>query len=134
MTGSLAAVRSRIAEMALVSVIIPARNAVRTIGRALRSLVADATVISEIILVDDGSEDDTAASALATATRFGLPLKTVRIQAGSAGTARNAGMALAQAEYVYFLDADDELMSGGLEQLVEALHGSANAGMAVGAK
>ncbi len=119
--------------MALVSVIIPARNAVRTIGRALRSLASDATVISEILLVDDGSEDNTAASAQATATRFRLPLKIIRIQAGSAGTARNAGMAVAQSEYVYFLDSDDELMSGGLELLVEALHATVHAGMAVGA-
>lgn len=117
----------------MISVIIPARNASTTIGATLSSLAADRALIVEVLLVDDGSEDDTVAIATETAGRHALPLKVTSVQFGNAGAARNAGLAEARGEQIFFLDADDEVIPGGIAILQEALRNHPEAGLAVGA-
>jgi glycosyltransferase involved in cell wall biosynthesis len=116
-----------------VSVIVPARDAVTTIESALASLVPDASLIGEILLIDDGSLDGTADRAKVVAKRLGLPLEIYRICAGSAGSTRNAGIDQARCSFVYFLDADDALVPGGLGLLVSELDADTDAGIAIGA-
>ncbi len=115
-----------------ISVVIPAHNAGETIARTLRSLATDAGDLREIILVNDRSSDDTVAHAKAAAEAFGLPLSVIDAEAGCAGVARNIGLAAATAPFVHFLDADDEMVSGGLTRLLAALDGNPAAGLAVG--
>jgi O-antigen biosynthesis protein len=117
----------------MISVIIPARNAARTISSTLRSLVADRALIGEILLIDDGSQDGTAAIACAAARRFALPLIVTSVRCGGAGAARNAGLVLVRGEHIFHLDADDEVIAGGLSLLHEALRRSPAAGLAIGA-
>ena len=116
-----------------VTIVIPARNAAATIDAALRSLVPDSTLIGEILLVDDGSDDQTASIALERAQRYGLPLEVVTVHLGSAGAARNIGIARASGKAIFFLDADDELIEGGLSLLHEALLRRPEAGLSIGA-
>ena len=118
--------------MSRVSVIVPARNAAATISRALASLAPDKGLIGEIILIDDRSGDATADSARMAAHDLGLPLAAYRVSAGSAGAARNAGLDRATLPLVFFIDADDLLVAGGLEKLVTAIDGDAEAGLAIG--
>jgi glycosyltransferase involved in cell wall biosynthesis len=116
-----------------VSVIIPARNAAATIARTLRSLAPDAGLIGEVILVDDGSTDQTMATAKSISKTFELPIRVISAQAGSAGAARNLGLEAASGEFIYFVDSDDEPLPGCLHRLVEALASQADRGIAIGA-
>ncbi len=112
--------------------VLPARDAGSTIGATLASLSADSAIIAEILLVDDGSEDDTVACAQESAHAQGLPLKIIHVRLGSAGAARNAGLAAVAGSHVFYLDADDEVMAGGLSRLHAALLANPQAGLAVG--
>lgn len=90
-----------------VSVIMPCRNAAATLGAALDSLAAQSRTDWEVLVIDDGSQDDSAALA---ARRAALdprirPLATPG-RLGVAG-ARNLGIAAARGRWIAFLDADD---------------------------
>ncbi|WP_245235450.1 glycosyltransferase [Mesorhizobium erdmanii] len=116
-----------------ITVIIPARNAAATVDTTLRSLGSDRDLIGEIILVDDRSDDQTSAVSIEAAQRYQLPLQIVAVDLGSAGAARNAGMARASGRFLFFLDADDEVVAGGLRLLRDALLRNPEAGLSVGA-
>ncbi|TGT73358.1 MULTISPECIES: glycosyltransferase [unclassified Mesorhizobium] len=116
-----------------ISVVIPARNAAATIEAALSSLLSDKPVIRQILVIDDGSDDRTAEVAMESARRLGLPLDVVSVRLGSAGAARNVGIERASGTSIFFLDADDEVMPGGLSLLGSVLAGQPRAGLAVGA-
>lgn len=90
-----------------VSVIIPLYNAKNYINRGLEELAKQTFRDFEIILVDDGSTDGTA--ELCDAEAMNNPQICVLHKAnGGAGSARNAGLEIAQGEYVYFFDIDDQ--------------------------
>lgn len=94
-----------------ISVIIPAYKAADTIGRAVDSVLAQG-VPAQIIIVDDGSPDDTAVAVEALRARCGESFVFFRqSNCGSAG-ARNSGIRFALCPYVCFLDADDEYAEG----------------------
>jgi glycosyltransferase involved in cell wall biosynthesis len=85
------------------SVIVPARNAASTIGRTLAALAAqDLERPFEVIVVDDGSDDETAAIA----ERHGDPVRVLRGPARGQAEARNAGAAAAGGDALAFTDAD----------------------------
>ena len=104
---------------ALVSVVIPARNAAPTIERALASVLAQDYRPMTAIVIDDGSRDATAAMVLRFADP---PVRLIRLPEprGAAG-ARNAGIEAATGSIVAFQDADDEWMPGKLTRQVELL-------------
>src|ERR1700690_2571771 len=104
-----------------ISVVIPARNAATTIGETLASLATEADLIRDLIVVVDRSIADTPAVAEREANLHGLPLKLVTVSFGDAGAARNAGMAEAAGQYLYFIDADDLHVGGGLRALHQSL-------------
>lgn len=90
----------------LVSVILPAHNAGGTLLRALESAAAQTYPNLQIVLVDDGSSDETSAIARAW-NRLPVAIERLERQSGAAA-ARNRAMALAQGDYIAFLDSDDE--------------------------
>jgi O-antigen biosynthesis protein len=122
-----------ISPRAMVSVVIPARNAASTIAPLLRSLIPDIGLIREILLVDDGSEDATTEIAKDTAQRHDLPLLIFPVSFGRAGAARNFGIARARGRFLFFIDGDDELIPGALSILATKLIENPAAGLAIGA-
>ena len=88
-----------------ISIIIPAYNAGATLREALDSVKAQNHAPHEVIVVDDGSTDDTA--NIARAYQEVLPLVLVQQANAGLGAARNAGMDKATGEAWAFLDADD---------------------------
>jgi glycosyltransferase involved in cell wall biosynthesis len=106
----------------LVSVVVPAYNAARYLGDALRSLFDQTLADIEIIVVDDGSRDDTRAIA----ERHAADDARVRVIAretpsGRPSIARNQALAAARGRYIAFLDADDTSIPTRLESMVRAL-------------
>jgi glycosyltransferase involved in cell wall biosynthesis len=133
MNPKAAPVNRSISQRAVVSVVIPARNAASTIAALLRSLIPDIGLIREVLLVDDGSEDATAEIAKDTAQRHGLPLLILPASFGKAGAARNFGLAHAQGRFLFFIDVDDVLVPGALTILATKLMENPAAGLAIGA-
>jgi GT2 family glycosyltransferase len=87
-----------------VSVVIPAYNAGGVLARALQSVLQQSLPVSEIIVVNDGSTDDTAAMMEQYRSKI-IGITTVN---RGAAAARNAGIEAASSEWIAFLDADDE--------------------------
>lgn len=85
------------------SVVIPAYNAAATLPRAIESVLAQSWPAHEIIVVDDGSGDDTAAGI----SHFGTAVSLIRQSNSGVSVARNAGAAAATGDWLAFLDADD---------------------------
>ena len=85
------------------SVVIPAFNAASTLARAIESVREQSRPAHEIIVVDDGSTDDTAE----VARQFGEAVRLIRQPNSGVSVARNAGAAAATGDWLAFLDADD---------------------------
>jgi GT2 family glycosyltransferase len=90
---------------ALVSVVIPAFEAARFLPRAIRSALGQTYPCREIIVVNDGSPDTTAAED--AISPFRQQIHYVWQANAGAGAARNAGLRLATGAFAAFLDADD---------------------------
>lgn len=105
---------------ALVSVVVPAYNAEEYLARTLYSVVEQTHQNFEIIVVDDGSTDDTnlvATSFISNSAK----VRVIRVPNGGVASARNVGLQAARGEFVAFLDADDLWHPRKLELQVEAL-------------
>jgi glycosyltransferase involved in cell wall biosynthesis len=96
--------------MASVSVIMPTYNRARWIGAALRSVLAQLQVDDELIVIDDGSTDNTRE----VVASFGERVTYLHGARRGAGPARNLGLSRARGELVAFLDSDDEWLPGKL--------------------
>ena len=112
--------------MPRVSVIITTFNRSALLVEALHSVLAQSFQDYEVIVVDDGSTDDTPAriAAFAGHVRY-LPLQ----HSGRLGHLRNAGVLAAQGDYVAFLDDDDLWHPAKLERQVSVLDGNASTGL-----
>lgn len=109
----------------LVSVVIPAYNVGKHIAEAIDSVVAQDYPQLELIVVDDGSQDDTAE---VVASRY--PQATlIRKANGGAASARNAGIRAASGEFIAFLDADDIWLPGKLAAQVAHFRAHPDVGM-----
>lgn len=85
------------------SVIIASYNSAATLPKAIDSVLAQSYPAYEIIVVDDGSKDGTAA----VASQYGNKVRYHFQQNGGVSSARNTGAALAEGDWLTFLDADD---------------------------
>jgi glycosyltransferase involved in cell wall biosynthesis len=99
----------------LVSVAIPCFNQARFLDDAIASVRRQRYAPVEVVVIDDGSTDDSAQVAAAAGVRLA--------RQGNAGlsAARNAGLEMARGEYVVFLDADDELLPDAVGSGVDLL-------------
>ena len=98
--------------------IVPAYNASRTVGAAVDSVLAQTFGDFELIVIDDGSRDDTAEVVRA---RGDVRVNCVRTANGGVSAARNRGLDLAAGSFVAFLDADDAWQPVKLEHQHRAL-------------
>jgi glycosyltransferase involved in cell wall biosynthesis len=94
----------------VVSVIIPCYNAERWVGKAIQSCLDQTYQPREVIVVDDGSTDQSRQAVLAAGRNVNVNVKLIECAHRGASAARNQGLAAAAGDYVQFLDADD-LMS-----------------------
>lgn len=86
-----------------VSVIIPTYNYSRYVGQAIGAVLAQTLPATEIVVVDDGSTDDTAAEV----EKFGEKVRYIKQENAGVCVARNRGVADSTGKYIAFLDADD---------------------------
>ena len=91
--------------MSKISIIIPAYNQARFLDRAIASALGQINADVEVVVIDDGSTDDT--PAVIARHQAEPRLKAVRQPNAGLGAARNRGLAESTGEYVCFLDADD---------------------------
>jgi GT2 family glycosyltransferase len=106
-----------------VSVVIPCYNGAKYLRETLESALNQTHPPLEVIVVDDGSTDDSAAIA----ESFGPPVRLIRQENQGESVARNRGIAEARGSHILFLDADDLLHSEALERLSAAIDGIENA-------
>jgi glycosyltransferase involved in cell wall biosynthesis len=90
--------------MALVSVVLPTYQRAHTLRASVESLLAQVGVDFEVLVVDDGSTDDT--QAILAALRHPR-LRILRVPHGGVAVARNAGIAASDTPFVAFHDSDD---------------------------
>jgi len=91
-----------------ISVVVPTYNRAELLPRTLASVVAAMAGDDEIIVVDDGSTDDTADVLGAANTPWRGRVRYLPLKNGGAGRARNAGIAAARHDLIAFADSDDE--------------------------
>ena len=107
----------------LVSILIPAFNAERWIGETIRSALAQEWPRVEIMIVDDGSRDQT----LAVAKTFESKHVRVATQPNAgAAAARNTALSLSQGDWIQWLDADDLLAPDKIQRHMEAFEKQPN--------
>jgi glycosyltransferase involved in cell wall biosynthesis len=104
----------------LVSIIIPVYNAEKHLAETIQSALDQTWPDKEIIIVDDGSADD----SLLVAGQFNNKLiRTYKQENKGASSARNFGLREAKGEYIQFLDADDLISKNKIEsQLTQLIH------------
>ena len=101
-----------------VTIMMPAYNAALYIGEAIESVISQSYQNWELIVVDDGSTDET----VTIVEGFLDPrIKLIRQPNGGESVARNAALQAMQGEYLAFLDADDKFMSNHLELSLSVL-------------
>jgi len=107
-----------------ISAIIPTFNRASLLESALDSVLAQTYPVNEIIVVDDGSTDNTAEVVREKQGRAKLkqiPIHLVQQQQGGAAKARNAGIAASSGDWIAFLDSDDTWLPAKLTFQVDAL-------------
>ncbi|MDP3719094.1 MAG: glycosyltransferase family 2 protein [Acidobacteriota bacterium] len=103
--------------MSYFSVVIPTHNRARLLDACLTSVFAQRFVDYDVVVVDDGSTDDTPA----VLARYGDRVRVCRQQNRGPGAARNVGIRHAQGRYVAFLDSDDVWFPWTLEVYARAI-------------
>lgn len=111
----------------LVSIIIPCYNGRQFISEAIESALAQSYSRVEILVIDDGSTDESPEIA----QRY--PVRLVRGTHLGVSAARNLGIRESHGEYLVFLDSDDRLLPGGVAAGLLALQQNSTCVMAVGA-
>lgn len=111
----------------LVSVVIPCHNQAHFLGEAIESALNQTYPHIEVIVVDDGSSDNTGA----VAARYPM-VRYVRQENLGVAAARNTGLRASNGNYLVFLDADDRLLPEGVGAGVECLTQHPEAALAYG--
>lgn len=108
-----------------VSVVIPSYNRAKTLPRAINSVLTQTVVPREVIVVDDGSTDET----YEVVRGYGDQVRYVRQENGGPSIARNRGIEASTESLIGFLDSDDEWHRTYLQRSIDALEASEAAGL-----
>ncbi|MCP4420175.1 MAG: glycosyltransferase family 2 protein [Chloroflexi bacterium] len=100
-----------------ISVVIPTYNRAQLVGRAVESVLNQTKPPAEIIVVDDGSQDDTQVQL----ARFGTQIRYIHQANQGAAVARDTGARIAESDWIAFLDSDDYWERPYLQQMNQAM-------------
>jgi glycosyltransferase involved in cell wall biosynthesis len=117
----------------LISVIVPAYNYAHLLPRALDSVLGQWAEDIELLVVNDGSRDNTVEVLAAYQVRY-PQLQVIHQANAGAAAARNHGIRLARGRYALLLDADDELLADAFASLRLVLKDNPQAGLVLGAQ
>lgn len=102
----------------LLSIVIPAYNVIPTLERSVDSVIKQNISDYEIILVNDGSTDETPQLCDQIAAKYDV-VKVIHKDNGGLSSARNTGIQHARGKYIAFLDSDDEYVKGILPRFID---------------
>src|SRR5690606_14374379 len=115
----------------LISIVIPTYNYAENIFRVIDSVLRQKTARHELIIIDDGSTDNTQEVLAQLKKEYPL-LQVFYKDNGGAASARNLGLSKARADYLIFLDADDELNENALQYIEQHLQANPESRMIIG--
>ncbi len=104
-----------------ISAVIPTYNRGPLLARAIESVLSQTYAAREVIVIDDGSKDDSAAQV----AKFGSRVRYIRQENAGASEARNHGVQSATTEWIAFLDSDDIWVNTHLERMAAAITATA---------
>lgn len=113
-----------------IDVVVPAYNAGRYIECCLASVIAQTVRVQQVIVVDDGSTDDTCAKVRAFAMRTDIEIRLVSQLNAGPSAARNKGLSLTRGDYIALLDADDVWLPTKLEKQLSLFASNPRLGVA----
>ncbi len=116
----------------LLSVVIPAYNYAKTLPRAVLSVLDQLDEYSELIVIDDGSKDETPQVLERLKAEHPGRFRAIRKENGGLSSVRNRGIEEAAGAYLVFLDADDEMAHGALKMLGEHIRSNPGSRMIIG--
>ena len=111
------------------SIVIPVYNTRDYLSACLDSVLEPGCDDYEIVVVNDGSTDDSGIIAAGCASRFPALIRVITTENGGLGAARNVGLEAARGDYLLFLDSDDTLAAGALKEILAGLDGSFDIGI-----
>jgi glycosyltransferase involved in cell wall biosynthesis len=122
----------RLQGMPTVDVIIPTYNTSKYLPIAIESVIAQTFEDWRILLIDDGSTDDTAGVVAPYLAKLGTKIKYIRQPNGGVSSARNNGLRNVSAEFIALLDADDVWLPCRLSESLRCFEGRPKVGLAYG--
>ena len=116
-----------------VSVVVPCHNEAKYIEQCIKSIIeqSDYSSISEILVVDDGSTDESPQILKQLKLKFNK-LKIITTDGVGLSAARNIAIKLSKSEFIAFLDADDYWDKNKLKNQLKAFHGDPSIGLVYG--
>jgi len=106
----------------MLSVVVPVYKVEKYLEACVDSILAQTYTNLEVILVDDGSPDNSGAICDRYAAEYHDRVRVVHKENGGLSSARNAGLDVARGEYVSFIDSDDKILPTMYAESVEALN------------
>jgi cellulose synthase/poly-beta-1,6-N-acetylglucosamine synthase-like glycosyltransferase len=100
-----------------VTVLVPAYNEAASVGDTIKSLLAQTVPATEIIVIDDGSTDDTGE----VARRYGVTVVRPERNTGSKAGAQNYALAMVSTEYTMAIDADTIIAPDAIERFLKVM-------------
>ncbi len=100
------------------TIVIPAYNAEKHLARSINSVLKQTCRNVELILVDDGSTDETAARARELLRSADFPWRVYSQENAGVSNARNIGIELSKGKFIHFLDSDDEIREEFVEKML----------------
>lgn len=107
----------------MLSIVIPVYNAGRYLRQCLDSVLIQDIPSMEVLLIDDGSTDDSRGICLEYAKSYPV-IRYLRKENGGVSSARNVGLENAQGEYITFVDSDDEVLADSYRRMLAAFDDS----------
>lgn len=112
--------------MIRLSVVVPVYNVEKYLRQCLDSVIVPGTDEYEIVCVNDGSTDGSAKILEEYSEKYPELVRVITTVNGGLGAASNTGIKAAKGEYVGFLDSDDYLVPGAVEEMLDACRSNAD--------